>query len=146
MTPLLWAIGLHQVCVLVVPLGWWVPNLTLLGLVAATWARPARWASYAMVAALSVLPWGGSTCVPVMGLYGVIGWAVWLTWEHLELQDRRLQTALVAAAALVLTTGMLMAKGAGSWVLWGWGLVHVLVTVGAWVLWHGVCAPALAER
>lgn len=146
MTRLLWGIVLHQVMALLVPIGWLVPNLTLLGLLAALWRRPARWAGYAMVAALSVLPWGGATRVPVMALYGFTGWAVAALLAHVEVQDRRLQTAVVASAATLMTAGMLAAKGASSGALWGWGVLHVLVTVLALMAGRLVFPRVLAER
>ena len=81
-----------------------------------------------------------------MALYGVTGWAVAVLLARLEVQDRRLQTAVVAAATLLMTAGMLAAKGAPSWALWGWGLIHVLVTVLALIVGRLVFPQALAER
>ena len=126
---LLGCLVVHEFLALSIPFSWAVPNVTLVGLVLAIWQRPARWAWYTCVAAVSVLPWAATAGVPLMVCYSAVGAGLAFLAVRLDLEDQRLQYAVAGVAAAALTFWMQAAKHLSSWPMLGWGLIQVGVTV-----------------
>lgn len=116
---------------------WWLPNVTLIGLVIAMDESPrARWRDVAllggMVATAAAMPsqrWIGLA-------YPIAGWAAVGLGDRLELRaSSRLQVAVALAEAVVLIVG----NGPV-----GWSLVRFLSTVAAAPAVRRLAAPRRA--
>jgi hypothetical protein len=132
---LLLGVLLHELLALCLPVPWLVPNLTLVGLVAAVGQAPERWPWYALMAGVSVLPWMASGATGGLLLYGLLAGALAVLAHRVDLQDARLHYAAVAAGATLWTCWMLTGLAA-SWALLGGALLHTGVTVAAAMLWR----------
>jgi hypothetical protein len=95
----------HLALAMVIPSPWWVPDLTLVGLVLAVTRRPSRWWLLSGAAGLLTMVWAVRSTGPIFAGYLLIGWAVRLAGRQWDATDLRIESGLVASASLVLTMG-----------------------------------------
>ena len=128
MALLLGCLLLHALLVQVFASPWWVPDLTLGGVVLAVGRTPRRWLLWSGIAASWATVWAvRSPWVVFLGYLGC-GWIVSRLSQAWDTTDLRLQGLIAGVGSLFMT-------GVGLWVdqLWqapvvGWASVHVAVT------------------
>lgn len=128
----------HAAAVILLPLAWWAPNLTIAAVVLMTAAQPHRWWIWSGGAGLFTLLWTAKAGQPVAGAVAALGFAVWLLSRHWDLSDARVRLALVAGAVILITGWELSLAGRWSTALLGLATGHVAVTLA--------CVPALSRR
>ncbi|MDP3704199.1 MAG: hypothetical protein Q8R78_07405 [Candidatus Omnitrophota bacterium] len=112
----------HLALALASPSPWWVPDLTLVGLVLAVGRSPARWFACTVFAGLLTVAWAVRFPGQVFAGYLLIGWVSHLLSRHWDVTDLRIECFLVAAGSLCLMAGML-------WLEDLWSLRVLLLTV-----------------
>jgi len=95
----------HLALAMVIPSPWWVPDLTLVGLVLAVGIWPARWWLLSAAAGLLTMVWAVRSIGQIFAGYLLIGWAVRLAGRQWDATDPRIESGLVGSASLVLTMG-----------------------------------------
>lgn len=95
----------HLALAMVIPSPWWVPDLTLVGLVLAVTRRPTRWWLLSTAAGLLTMVWAARSAGQTIAGYLLIGWAVRLAGRQWDATDLRIEAGLVASASLMLTMG-----------------------------------------
>ena len=121
----------HLALALASPSPWWVPDLTLVGLVLAVGRYPARWFALAVFAGLITVVWAVRFSGQVFAGYLLIGLVSHLLSRHWDVTDLRIECLLVAAGSLCLMVGML-------WLEDLWSLRVLLLTVVRTVVTCGV--------
>lgn len=114
---------------------WWVPNLTLVGMVLAIGRHPERWAVWAGVASGWAMVW--AVRMPwVVGLsYLGCGWGVHGLCQSWETSDVRMQSLAVGLSSLVMTVALLWVDRLWSLPVAGMAVVHVGMTAATVWLW-----------
>ena len=107
---------------------WWVPDLTLVGLVLAVWYRPERWLLYAVTAGLLMLIWAVRFPVPVFLAYAGCGTLVRLAVGQLTVMDDRFQVLVTTILEAGLTGIFLWLEALWSLPLVGFALGRVALT------------------
>lgn len=107
---------------------WWVPDLTLAGLVLAVIRVPRRWLLFSATAALWVAMWAVRHPASIFVGYLAVGAVVRLLSESWDVSDPRVLCVLAAAASALVTYGMLWIDDIWSLPLIGLAAEHVLVT------------------
>jgi hypothetical protein len=115
----LFCVVAHVVMDGVIPSSWWVPDLTLVGLVVATARAPARWLLWSGLAGLVVSVWAARFAAAVFGGYLILGWGLRALAKRWDTTDLRLECLLVAGGVFVLTAGLAWLDGAWSPLLFG---------------------------
>ena len=136
----------HTLLAASVPSPWWVPNLTLAGLVLSIGRSPRRWLGLSGLAGLWTVVW--AVRLPEVVLLGYLGWG-WLAQEAAKRWDTteaRVQSGFVGIASLLMTVGMLWLEGLWSVPLLGVAVAHVTVTCAAVPLLHRVSAGWTTAR
>ena len=118
----------HAVLAALLPSPWWVPDVTLAGLIVAIGRSPHRWIGLSGVAGLLTVVW--AVRFPQLILVGslILGWIVQALAKQWDVTDFRLQCVMVAIASCLTTFGWLWLEGLWSIRLIGAALAHVLVT------------------
>lgn len=129
MRMLLGCLMLHALLAAMAPSPWWVPNLTLVGLVMAIRREPRRWPIASAVAGFFTVAW--AVRFPLQLLAGFLGLGALVRWlsTQWDLDDPRVQDAVVACGSGVTSAGLLWLDGLWSPMLAGWVVVHTAVTV-----------------
>ncbi len=107
---------------------WWLPNLTLIGMLLSI-ARPPRWwLPLSLVAALFTL--SGSVRFPriILLAYVALGWLLQWLAERWDVSDARVQELVAVLACAVLTGSALWLDGLWSWSLAAAAAGHVALT------------------
>jgi hypothetical protein len=124
------------------PSPWWLPDLTVAGLVVAIARRPDRWLGLALAAAGLTVFWairdGGLIFVSLVAC----GAALRACAEQWDVGDLPMQRVLAAAAAAILHGLILWVHG---WWSWPVGLMW-LVHAGLTGLAAGIISAAAAHR
>ena len=136
-------LGGHLLLANMVPSPWWVPDLTLVGLVLAGARAPRSWLLLSAVAALISIGWTVRWVVPVTMGYLAIGGVGSFVGRQWDATDRRIEGLLVAAASVWLTLGALWLEGLWSARLIALAGIHVAVTCVVVPLVHQVMARAV---
>ena len=113
------------------PSPWWVPDLTLVGLVLAVGRSPERWVAYSASAGLLMVAWAVRFPVQVFVGYFLIGWLSHVLSRHWDATDLRIECLLVAAGSLSLMVGMLWLEDLWSLRVLCLTAVRTAVTCGA---------------
>lgn len=102
---------------------WWVPDVTLVGMVLCIAASPARWLPASVLAGGIAALWAVRWTPLVFAGYLAIGWGLRQASQQWDAGDPRVRTLLVALAVTLLT-GWLV------WVddLWSPAIVGALLT------------------
>ena len=119
----------HLVLVGVVSSPWWVPDLTLVGLMLATVKTPHRWLAYSGIAGLVTLSWVVRDRWPLLLSYLALGGFLRVVRRHWDVTDVRVQCVVSGLAASVLTGGAMWLEDLWSIPLLGLATVHVVMTV-----------------
>lgn len=116
---------------------WWVPDLTLVGLVVTVARAPHRWAVLSGLAGLFMAVWAIRFAQQIFLGYLVTGWAVHALCRQWDLTDRRVQWLVVGIASLAMTFGALWLDGLWSPALMGLAMTRVALTcLSAGLIWR----------
>jgi len=103
MTALGACLFLHWLLARFMPSPWWVPNLTLAGLILAVVRRPGQWLLLALAAGFFASIWTVRASGGVIFEYLLLGWCVHLIARRWDVSDPRMQCWLVGVAAFGFT-------------------------------------------
>ena len=118
----------HALLAALIPSPWWVPDLTLGGLVLAILRRPHHWLGLAVAAGLFAVVWAVRFPRPVFVSYLVLGWTVQALAGYWDATDRWIQWVIASCASAVMTLGFLWLDDLWSLRLLGLAAVHVAIT------------------
>jgi hypothetical protein len=118
----------HALIALVVPSSWWVPDLTLVGLVLTVGKAPSQWCLLSGMAGLFTVAWAVRSSGPILVGYLLLGWIVHVLARHWDATDLRVQCLMSGIASLVMTFGALWLSGLWSLPLLGLASAHVAMT------------------
>jgi len=107
---------------------WWVPDLTLIGLVLVVIRAPQRWVIFSIVAGLSTAAWAIRSSSPVFLSYLLIGWMTQRIAKQWNAMDLHVQWLLVGVASTALTFGFIWLDDLWSWPVVGLGLMRTVFT------------------
>ena len=107
---------------------WWVPDVTLVGVMVSVTRAPSRWLLVSWLAGLSTLLWTLRHAAPVMISMIVLGGIVRLLAAHWDATDARVQYLVVGLASCLMTTGAIWLDGCWSLPLLGLAAVHIALT------------------
>ena len=107
---------------------WWVPDLTLVGLVLAVWRAPERWILYAVTAGLLMLVWAVRFPAQVFFAYVGCGSLARLAVGQLASPDGRFQVLVTTLLATALMGALLWLETLWSVSLIGLALGRVALT------------------
>ena len=142
MIVLLGCLMAHVALSMMITSPWWVPDLTLVGLLLAIFALPSEWVLYASVASLATMVWAVRFPVPIAMSYLVIGMVTQLLTRQWDTTDVRVQCVVVSAASTLMTAGLLWLETLVSLRLVGLVFVRVMMTglsvliVRRFFVWH----------
>ena len=120
----------HHVLALIVPSPWWVPDLTLVGLILAVTSTPRQWPLLSGLAGFLTMLWAIRNPQPVALAYGGLGGVVaWIT-RRLDASDVRVQCFIVGSAGLLLSLGALWFEDLWSLPLVGAMGIRIVMTTG----------------
>ncbi len=124
-------VAAHVVLVQIVGSPWWVPNLTLVGLVLSVAAFPSRWFWLSAIAGWVMMLWTIRYSGLVMATFLVVGWVVRVLARHWDVTNVHVQRWVVGGASVVIAGGALWSEQL--WSLWLLGAlcVHVVLTIAA---------------
>ena len=108
---------------------WWVPDLTLAGLVLAVARTPSRWFLLSAVAGLFTMGWAVRFPVQVFLSYVALGWMVQALGRQWDATDPRVQVGLVGLASVLLSAAGLWLDELWSLSLLGLSMIRVALTV-----------------
>jgi hypothetical protein len=108
---------------------WWVPDLTLIGLVLVIIRAPHRWVIFSIVAGLSTAAWAIRSSSPVLLSYLLIGWMTQRIAKQWNAMDLHVQWLFVGVASAALTFGLIWLDNLWSWPVVGLGVMHTAFTV-----------------
>ncbi len=118
----------HQVLAGLVSSPWWVPDLTLAGLILTVARQPARWVLGASLAGVFISAWAIRFSGPIFLSYVFLGWGVQMLAKHWDVTDRRVQNLVGALASLLMTVGLVWLDGVWSLPIVGLAIVQVAMT------------------
>ena len=122
------AIAAHALMAQVIPSFWWVPDVTLVGLVIGIGRSPGRWFILSCAAGLWTMAW--AVRFPQLAIAGYlgIGWVIRSVVRHWDIADLRMQYLVCGIASAVTTFGALWVENLWSLAVFGLASVHVAVT------------------
>src|SRR3989338_5877258 len=139
MKPVLVLVGCataHLARAMISPSPWWVPDLTLVGLILSVGRAPARWLAFSVLAGLLTAVWAVRFPGQLVAGYLLIGWVSQLLSRHWDAADLRIECLYAAAGSLFLMVGMLWLSALWSGRLLAFKLFRAAVTCGAVPLVH----------
>jgi len=95
----------HLALALMSPSPWWVPDLTLVGLILSVGRFPSRWLGLSGAAGLLTMAWAIRSFGPMFAGYLLIGWATRVVGHRWDATDLRIESWLAGAGSLLLTLG-----------------------------------------
>ena len=131
MALLLGCLLVHAVMVQLVPWPWWVPDVTLLGLIVAVGRSPGRWLVLSGIAGLWTVLWAVRFQAPLLAAYLAVGWTVQALGRRWDASDPAVQGVLVGWAASLMTVGALWLHDLWSVPVAALAGVHVGITCAA---------------
>ena len=118
----------HALLAGLIPSPWWVPDLTLGGLVLAVSRMPRQWLGLAVVAGLFTVIWAVRFPQPVFISYLALGWTVQALAGYWDATDRWIQWVIATCASVVMTLGFIWVEDLWSLRLLGLAGAHVAIT------------------
>ena len=103
----------------IIPSPWWVPDVTLVGLVLAIERLPRCWLLFSATAGISMMAWAVRFPQPVFLGYLGFGGVVRLLARQVDANDLRIQCLMAGLASVVLSLGALWLDGLWSLPLLG---------------------------
>ena len=132
----------HALLAQVIPSPWWVPDVTLVGLIVSVTRAPSRWLLFSWLAGLSMLLWSLRHAVPLMMGAVVIGGIVRLLARDWDATDARVQSLIVGLASCLMTAGAMWLDACWSLPLFGLAAVHIALTCLAFAVVRHVLVTA----
>ena len=121
----------HGLLADIVPSPWWVPDVTLVGLVLAIGRLPRHWLLFSATAGISMMAWAVRFPQPVFVGYLGFGGVVRLLARQVDANDLRVQCFTAGLASAALSLGALWLDGLWSFSLLGLASGRVLLTAMA---------------
>ena len=143
MKPVLVLVGCavaHLALAMISPSPWWVPDLTLVGLILSVGRAPARWLAFSVLAGLITAVWAVRFPGQLVAGYLLIGWVSQLLSRHWNAADLRIECLHAAAGSLFLMVGMLWLEDLWLLRLLLLTVLRAAVTCGAVPLVHRVAS------
>ena len=126
----------HAALAMMSPSPWWVPDLTLVGLVLSVARFPSRWLALSGTAGLLTMAWAVRSFSPMFAGYLLIGWATRLAGCRWDVTDLRIESWLAGGGSLLLTLGAFWLDDQWSLVLLFLMVIRTALTCGAVALVH----------
>ena len=128
MSILAWCLVAHALLARLIASPWWVPDLTLVGLVLGVSLRPRHWLMASVVAGLFMML--GAVRFPAQVFLGYVlcGTLVQLSAQRWDTTDGRIQGCVVLILSAFMTLGLLGLERLWSWPLLAFAAVRVAVT------------------
>lgn len=95
----------HVALAMMSPSPWWVPDLTLVGLVLSVARFPSRWLVFSGAAGLLTMAWAVRSFSPLFAGYLLVGWATRTAGHRWDATDLRIEVWLAGGGSLLLTLG-----------------------------------------
>ena len=118
----------HVLVARVVASPWWVPDLTLVGLLLGVMRRPDRWLECAVLAGLTVPVWMVRFVEPQLGAFLAFAWITQRLVHRWDVTDVRVLGLLGVLASAITTGGALWFEGIWSWPIAGLAFVRIGLT------------------
>ena len=118
----------HAMFAGLIPSPWWVPDLTLAGLVLAVGRAPSRWLILSGAAGLFTIVWAVRFPLQILIAYLVVGGVMRTLTRAWDAADSRVQSLTAGVASLAMTFGALWLDGLWSMAHLGLAGVHAAVT------------------
>lgn len=99
-------VAVHLLLVACFGSAWWVPDLTLVGMVLMIAAAPTRWVLASALAGGLAMLWAVRFVPVVFAGYLALGWGLRQAVHHWDAADQWVLSALVGLAAALLTGGL----------------------------------------
>ncbi len=107
---------------------WWVPDLTVIGLLLAVTRAPHRWLPLSLVAGAATILWTDRFASAILlGSVG-FGWVLQALATRWDMNEWRAQSALAALVSLLMALGALWLDNTWSLVLAGLLVARMLLT------------------
>ena len=119
---------LHALAAAIIPSAWWVPDVTLIGLIMTVAAAPAQWWVGSGCAMLLTLAWTIRHATLLCGGWWLIGWGCHHLVRYWDLTDGPLQPVGIGVISVGMTTARLWLEGAWSFPLLGLSVLHAAIT------------------
>ena len=126
---LLVCIAVQELVSQIAPSAWWVPDLTVVGLVVAVVRSPAQWFACAALAGLSTTVWAIRFAQPIFMTTLLLGGALALVSKRFDTTDRRMHYLLVGLCSVIVTMEPLWLEGLWSPGVLGLAGVRVTLTL-----------------
>ena len=128
MSILAWCLVAHALLARLIASPWWVPDLTLVGLVLGVSLRPRRWLMASVMAGLFMML--GAVRFPVQIFLGYLlcGTIVQFAAQRWDTTDGRIQGCVVIVLSTLMTLGLLGLERLWSWPLLAFAALRVAVT------------------
>ena len=114
---------------------WWIPDITLVGLLLAIGKTPERWLSLSLIAGLLMVLWAVRFPAQVFASYLAGGWAIRTISTRWDVTDLRVQCVIAALAGGVMRVWGLWLDNLWSVALLGLASLQALLT--------GCCVPGV---
>ena len=128
MTALAGCLVVHWLLARFLPSPWWVPNITLVGLMLTIAKHPERWLVLAWVAGVFTTLWTVRASGGILFSYFVIGGVIQIMAKRWDLDDVRIQPWLVGGLTLLFTFFLIWLEAIQAWPILGPALCHALAT------------------
>ena len=132
----------HLALASMIPSPWWVPDMTLVGLVLSVVRAPTRWLALSGWAGLITVVWAVRFPGPIFTGYLLIGWTCQMLARQWDATDLRIECLLAAAGSLFLMAGALWLDDLWSPLLLVLTGVRTALTCGVVPLVHHLAAGA----
>ena len=119
---------LHSLLAAVMPSPWWVPNVTLLGLVRSISAAPRWWLRNAAVTGLFSVMWAVRHATTMLVSYACLAWAIGVLSRRWDVADPRVQGVLVGGMSWLFALVAAGMERQWSLPVLGLAMVHAALT------------------
>ena len=118
----------HVILAGIVPSPWWVPDLTLIGLVVTISQVPQQWLRLSVITGLFATSFAIRCSGPLLVSYLGLGWMVQRLARRWDVTDLRVQVLVVSVGNVLITLGLLWLDELWSIPLLGLVAVRVMLT------------------
>ena len=132
--------AVHLALALISPSAWWVPDLTLVGLVLSVARFPSKWLLLSGVAGLLTSAWAVQSFSLMFAGYLLVGWATRIAGHRWDVTDVRIESWLAGGGSLLLTLAAFWLHDQWSPVLLFLMTVRTALTCSAVALVHPLAA------
>ena len=125
---LLVSVLLHLVIATGIGLSWWVPDLTLVGLILAITTTPRQWLIVSAFAGFAMTVWATRYLVATFTVYIVVGWLLCQFERRWDASSINVQCVLALIASLIVTLNWLWLDGLWNLYIIAHALVRAVLT------------------